>query len=119
MFKSINDQTIRDIQHAIANATPDEPLAAELIPIAMNNAVNNEDLLNMLASHYAATLHVLASAHEEHDVKPTGLIVVEVDGLISDAFSQVRENVIRNPKFYELVRKSAEQQNKQLNAAND
>lgn len=123
MFSANNEKTIQDLQRLIADASPDEPLAAELIPVAINNAVDNQGLLNMLASHYVATLHVLASAHEEHDKKPIGAIVIEVDGLISDVFSQARENIIKNPEFYQLVRETASRHNQQLaekfKAAND
>lgn len=118
MFKAVNDSVANELNKLVASTPNDEPLAANLIPVAMNHAAGNEDLINMLAGHFVATLHVLASAHKEHDTKPVGQITAEVDALVSEALSQSREKVVHTPDFYTMVRKSAANYQQQQ-AAND
>lgn len=118
MFTKVNEQVARDINTVMANTPNDEPLAANLIPVAMNNAVSNEDLIQMMVGHFVGALHVLATGHTEHDTKPVGVIVSEVDALVSEALGRARESVVHTPDFYKLVRQSAARYEQQQ-AAND
>ncbi|MBH0050697.1 hypothetical protein [Pseudoalteromonas sp. SWYJZ19] len=105
------DQNL-EITNEVANLSAQIPsterLADHLTPIIINAAPTPADALSDLATHYLTLVHMLSVAHDDIDKREPHYIVLEVNGLVEEALTSVKEQLMLNPDFALTVTNEAE-----------